>query len=70
MQIASPTIGLLSKLATIAQIIDEASDAKPANMEAARSLLADREVTQWLDAMHKQGLITDHSRDDRMMERV
>lgn len=70
MQITSPTIGLLSKLATIAQIIDEASDAKPANMEAARSLLADREVTQWLDAMHKNGLIADHSRDDRMMERV
>lgn len=59
MQITPPTIGLLSKLATIAQIVDEASDAKPINMEAATSLLADRDVSKWLDAMYEQGLIAD-----------
>lgn len=54
-----PTVALLAKLGSIAQHIDEASaaDGHAFDWVAIRSLLADPEVSAWLDKMHKQGLL-------------
>lgn len=54
-----PSVGLLAKLGSIAQHIDEVSgeDGHQFDWVAIRSLLADREVTSWLDKMDKQGLL-------------
>ena len=57
MTMFNPTIGLLSKLGSIAQIMDEATRPSDVNFDLARQILADREVSQWLDEMHKQGLL-------------
>jgi hypothetical protein len=54
-----PSAGLLAKLGSIAQHIDEVSgdDGHAFDWVAIRSLLADREVSAWLDEMHKHALI-------------
>jgi hypothetical protein len=54
-----PCVGLLAKLGSIAQHIDEVSGENGHEFDwvAIRSLLADGEVTAWLDQMDKQGLI-------------
>lgn len=54
-----PSVGLLAKLGSIAQHIDEA--ASPSGHEfditAARALLADPEVSFWLDQMDRRALL-------------
>jgi hypothetical protein len=54
-----PSVGLLAKIGSIAQHIDEASgeNGHAFDWEAIRSLLADREVTVWMDQMYKHGLL-------------
>lgn len=54
-----PSVGLLAKLGSVAQHIDEATgaDGHAFDMAAIRSLLADPEVSAWLDQMHKRGLL-------------
>jgi hypothetical protein len=54
-----PCVGLLAKLGSIAQHIDEVSgdDGHAFDWVAIRSLLADPDVTSWLDAMDKRGLL-------------
>lgn len=54
-----PSVGLLAKLGSIAQHIDEVSgeDGHVFDWVAIRSLLADPEVVVWLDKMDKQGLL-------------
>lgn len=54
-----PSVGLLAKLGSIAQHIDEVSgeDSHAFDWVAIRSLLADPEVSSWMDKMHKQGLL-------------
>lgn len=54
-----PSVGLLAKLGSIAQHIDEASgeNGHEFDLVAVRSLLADSEVMAWLDKMDKQGLL-------------
>ena len=54
-----PSVGLLAKLGSIVQHLDEASSPNGHDFDwiAIRSLLADREVTTWLDRMHDQGLL-------------
>lgn len=54
-----PSVGLLAKLGSIAQHIDEVcgTDGHAFDWSAIRSLLSDPEVTAWLDKMHKQGLL-------------
>ena len=54
-----PSIGLLAKLGSIAQHVDEVSGENGHEFDwaAIRSLLIDREVVNWLDDMHKQGLL-------------
>ena len=53
----SPNLELLSKLGAIAQIVDEAADANAIDLPQARSLLAGRDVSQWLDRMHELGFL-------------
>jgi hypothetical protein len=54
-----PSVGLLAKLGSIAQHIDEVSgeDGHAFDWVAIRSLLADGEVMSWLDKMDKHGLL-------------
>ncbi len=54
-----PSVGLLAKLGSICQHIDEATGTKGHDFDwiAVRSLLADREVTEWLDRMHENALL-------------
>lgn len=54
-----PSVGLLAKLGSFAQHVDEVSgeDGHAFDWSAIRSLLADGEVVSWLDKMHKQGLL-------------
>lgn len=54
-----PSVGLLAKLGSLAQHIDEASGEGGHQFDwiAIRSILADPEVSSWLDGMHKQGLL-------------
>lgn len=54
-----PSVSLLAKLGSIAQHCDEAvsPSGHELDLAAIRSLLADTEVTQWLDAMAKLALI-------------
>lgn len=54
-----PSVGLLAKIGSICQHIDEAfgPDGHDFDWAAARSLLADREVQKWLDGMHKHALL-------------
>jgi hypothetical protein len=54
-----PSVGLLAKLGSLAQHIDEVSgdDGHAFDWVAIRSILADPEVSAWLDKMHKQGLL-------------
>lgn len=54
----APPVSLLCKLASIAVHVDEATsdDAHHFDVAALRSLLADREVQDWLEAMGKEGL--------------
>lgn len=54
-----PAVGLLAKLGSIAQHVDEVSGEKGHELDwvAIRSLLADHEVSQWMDGMHKHGLL-------------
>lgn len=54
-----PSVGLLAKLGSIAQYIDEVSekDGDAFDWVAIRSLLADGEVMAWLDRMDQQGLL-------------
>jgi hypothetical protein len=53
----TPSAGLLVKLATIAQLVDEATQDAPIKMDKARNLLADRDVSHFLDSMHREGLL-------------
>ena len=54
-----PTVALLAKLGSIAQHCDEAigADGHAFDLTAIRALLADPEVSRWLDAMHKLALL-------------
>lgn len=54
-----PSVALLAKLGSIAQHVDEAAGAKGHEFDwaAIRSLLADAEVSVWLDQMHKLALL-------------
>jgi hypothetical protein len=54
-----PSVSLLAKLGSIAQHVDEATSPKGHEFDiaAARALLADPEVSAWLDAMHKLALL-------------
>lgn len=56
----APSVELLSKLGTIAQIVGEVPH--PSNIDQASAhrlheLLADREVSHWLDRMHDLGFL-------------
>lgn len=56
----APSADLLSKIGTIAQIVGEASDPSKIDQASAQKihgLLADREVSQWLDRMYDLGLL-------------
>jgi hypothetical protein len=54
-----PSVGLLAKLGSICQHVDEVAgeDGHAFDWAAIRSLLEDREVTAWLDQMHKHALL-------------
>lgn len=55
----NPSVGLLAKLGSIAQHCDEAigADGHAFDLAAIRALLADPEVSAWLDAMHKLAML-------------
>lgn len=54
-----PSVALLAKLGSIAQHVDEAISPHGHDFDwaAVRSLLADQEVSAWLDAMHKLAML-------------
>lgn len=54
-----PSVGLLAKIGSICQHVDEMSgaDGHAFDLAAAQALLTDPEVSQWLDAMHKHALL-------------
>lgn len=65
MKMLEPSTHLLSKIATILQVVDEARLDSSDSIAALKPLLADREVAGWLDDMHKAGLI-----DTRQVNRI
>lgn len=57
--VLSPPVALLAKLGSIVVHIDEAAGDSGHHFDwaALRSLLADREVQDWVEAMGKRGLL-------------
>jgi hypothetical protein len=52
-----PDADTLSRLGTLAQMVDQHSGSAEFDWPAARELLADRQLSRWLDGMHKAGLL-------------